>query len=195
MKNISNILYVLETLDISRYNVTRYCIHFNFGGKHYCDVIMGMMASQISSLAIVCSTVYSDVDKRKHQSSASLAFVRRIHRSPVNSPHKWPVTREMFPFDDVIMTSARLRIHERQPYLALTGELSLSAVRYWGEMTARYRECTAVACLQMIQRIWVVLHVVKEPCWLMKSAYCIILGLKPDTYTNIISTCDTTRGY
>ena len=57
---------------------------------------------QISSLAIVYSTV-SDADQRKHQSSASLAFVRGIHRGPVNSPHKWPVTRKMFPFDDVIM--------------------------------------------------------------------------------------------
>ena len=40
---------------------------------------------------------------KKHQSSASLAFVREIHRRPVNSPHKWPVTRKMFPFDYVIM--------------------------------------------------------------------------------------------
>ena len=44
-------------------------------------------------------------DQRKHQSSASLAFVWGIHRWPVNSPHKWPVTRKMFPFDDVIMFS------------------------------------------------------------------------------------------
>ena len=44
-----------------------------------------------------------NADQRKHQSSASLAFVRRIHRRPVNSPHKWPVTRKMFSFDDVIM--------------------------------------------------------------------------------------------
>ena len=70
---------------------------------HYCDVIMGVMASQITSLTIVYSTVYSDTDQRKHQSSASLAFVRGIHRGPVNSPHKWPVTRKMFPFDDVNM--------------------------------------------------------------------------------------------
>ena len=41
---------------------------------------------------------------RKHQSSASLAFVQGIHRWPVNSPHKWPVTRKMFPLDDVIMS-------------------------------------------------------------------------------------------
>ena len=45
----------------------------------------------------------SGTDQRKHQSSASLAFVREIHRRPVNSLHKWPVTRKMFPFDDVIM--------------------------------------------------------------------------------------------
>ena len=64
---------------------------------------MSAIASQITSLTIVCSTVYLDVDQRKHQNSASLAFVRGIHRRPVNSPHKWPVTRKMFPFDDVIM--------------------------------------------------------------------------------------------
>ena len=70
---------------------------------HYNDAIMGAVASQITRLTIVCSTVYSDADQRKHQSSASLAFVRGIHRGPVNSLHKWPVTRKMFPFDDVIM--------------------------------------------------------------------------------------------
>ena len=70
---------------------------------HYGDVIMGAIASQITSLTIVCSTVYSDADQRKHQSSASLVFIRGIHRGPVNSPHKWPVTRKMCPFDDVIM--------------------------------------------------------------------------------------------
>ena len=68
---------------------------------HYNDVIIGAMASQIASLMIVYSTVYSDADQRKHQSSVSLAFVRAIHRWSVNSPHKWPVTRKKFPFDDV----------------------------------------------------------------------------------------------
>ena len=62
---------------------------------HYNDVIMGTMASQITSLTIVYSTVYSGADQRKLQSSASLAFVWGIHRSPVNSQHKWPVTRKM----------------------------------------------------------------------------------------------------
>ena len=64
---------------------------------------MSLTASQIASLTIVYSTVYSDADQRVHQSSGSLAFVRGIHRGPVNSPHKGPVTRKMFPFDDVIM--------------------------------------------------------------------------------------------
>ena len=64
---------------------------------------MGVMASQITSLTIVYSTVYSGEDQRKHQSSTSLAFVWGIHRWLVNSPHKWPVMRKMFPFDDVMM--------------------------------------------------------------------------------------------
>ena len=71
--------------------------------NHYDDVIMSAIASQITSLTIAYSTVYSGADQRKHQSSASLAFVWGIHRGPVNSPHKWPVTRKMFPFDDDIM--------------------------------------------------------------------------------------------
>ena len=78
---------------------------------HYNDVIMGTIAFQITSLTIVYSTVYSGADQRKHQSSASLALVRGIHRGPVNSPHKWPVTRKMFPFDDVIMTKIK-RFHD-----------------------------------------------------------------------------------
>ena len=64
---------------------------------------MGAMASQITSLTIVYSTVYSGADQRNHQSSASLAFVQGIHRWPVNSSHRWPVTRKLFSFDDVIM--------------------------------------------------------------------------------------------
>ena len=64
---------------------------------------MGALASQIINITIVYSTVYSDADQIKHQSPASMAFVQGIHRGPVNSPHKWPVTRKMFPFHDVIM--------------------------------------------------------------------------------------------
>ena len=71
--------------------------------EYYGDVIMTAMASQITSVSIVSSAVCPGVNQRKHQSSASVAFVRGIHRWPVNSPHKGPVKRKIFPFDDVIM--------------------------------------------------------------------------------------------
>ena len=64
---------------------------------------MDTMPSQITRLTIVYSAVYAGLDQRKHQSSTSLAFLQGVHRGPVNSPHKWPVTRKMFPFDDIIM--------------------------------------------------------------------------------------------
>ena len=79
---------------------------------------MSAMTSPITGFLIVYSTVCSDANQRKHQSSAPLAFVRGIHR-PVNSPHKGPVSRKMFPFDDVIMwsiimiTSTASRHHRR----------------------------------------------------------------------------------
>ena len=73
--------------------------------SHHCnEVIMNAIASQITSVYIVCSIVGSGADQRKHQSSASLAIVRGIRRWPVNSPHKGQQTRKMSPFDDVIMT-------------------------------------------------------------------------------------------
>ena len=92
--HVIRISYYLEESHLT--DVFKYQYHYN-------DVIMGAMASQITSLTIVYSTVHSGADQRKHQSSASLAFVRGIHRWPVNSPHKWPVTRKIFPFDDVII--------------------------------------------------------------------------------------------
>ena len=91
--------FTLSLVNSSSHSVSR------SGSHHYNDVIMSAIASQITSLTIVYSTVYPGADQSKHQSSASLAFVWGIHRGPVNSPHKWPVTRKLFPFDDVIMQS------------------------------------------------------------------------------------------
>ena len=75
------------------------------GFTHYDDVIMTTIASQITSLTSVYSTVYSDADQRKHQTSASLAFVVGIH--------KGPVTRKRFLFDDVIMRFWHGHVFER----------------------------------------------------------------------------------
>ena len=58
----------------------QFCLRVNPSGGHYTDVIMTTMASQITSLTVVYSTIHSDGDQRKHQSSASLAFVWGIHR-------------------------------------------------------------------------------------------------------------------
>ena len=89
-----------RTFFVNNKSCISFCIIYY---KHYDDTIMGAIASLITSLTVVYSTVHSDADQRKHQSSAWLAFVWGIHRGPVNSPHKWPVPRKMFPFDDVIM--------------------------------------------------------------------------------------------
>ena len=88
---------------------------------------MAALASQITSLTIVYSTVYSGADQIKHQSSASLAFVRGIHRWPVNSTHKGPVTRNMFPFDDVIMSDSLVNV----PQYAQTGQISAWWPWHW----------------------------------------------------------------
>ena len=83
---------------------------------HYSDVIVSTVASQITSLTIVYTTVYSGADQRKHQSSASLALVRGIHRWPVISPHKGPVTREIVH----LMTSSWLREKQTCSLLSLS---------------------------------------------------------------------------
>ena len=91
-----NIFFGLTAMKIPKLSISvpLWCIN---------DVIIGAITSQITSLTIVFSTVYLDIDQRKHQKLRVTGLVRGIHRRPVNSPHKWPVTREMFPFDDVIM--------------------------------------------------------------------------------------------
>ena len=88
---------------------------------------MGTMVSQITSHMIVYSTVYSGTDQRKHQSSVSLAFLRGIHRWPVNSLHKGPVTRKMFPFDNVMWTANTTS----QKFNSSTALTDLVVVTYW----------------------------------------------------------------
>ena len=79
---------------------------------------MNAMASQITGVSTVYSTFCSGADQRKHTSSASLAIVRVIHRLPVNSLHKGPVTRKIFPFDDVIMEDRDPTVIQSQHLMA-----------------------------------------------------------------------------
>ena len=78
---------------------------------HYSDVIIKLRASQITGVSIVCWTLYSGADKRKHQRPTSMAFVRGIHMWPVEFLHKGPVTWKIFPFDDVIIKWDDLFFH------------------------------------------------------------------------------------
>ena len=93
---------------------------------------MSAMVPQVTGVSSVCPTVGSSAVKRKHQSSASLAFVRVIHRWPVNSPHNRPVTRKMFPFDDVM----NVRIFEEENFKEHTytiigsGEATVSTMHF-----------------------------------------------------------------
>ena len=98
---------------------------------HYGDVAMSAMASQIIRPTIVCSTVSSSADQRKHQSSASLVFVPGIHRWSVNSPHKGPVTRKMFPLDDVIMHPSVPRVQLSEFVFSIQGDAGST---YWGRL-------------------------------------------------------------
>ena len=92
--------------------------------NHYNDAIRSATASENTSLTIVYSTVYSGAHQRKHQSSASLAFVRGIHWWPVN---KGPVTRKMISFDDVIMISPQ---NGRHVTYSIIQRLAIPQARY-----------------------------------------------------------------
>ena len=128
--------------------------------QHYSDVIMGAMASKITNLMIVYTAVYSGADQRKHQSSASLAFVRGIHRSPVNSPYKGPVTRKKNSFDDVIMNLSTIftRPHSL-PYkkqswcfLFLVWEWGCLLIEYVWNTTEGGNRTAAMGSVQMQDR-------------------------------------------
>ena len=68
-------MVVVQVIKCTGFFVVCVCCIYNYN-----DVIMTMIASQITSLTVVYSTVYSDANQRKHQSYASLAFVWGIHR-------------------------------------------------------------------------------------------------------------------
>ena len=112
--------------DENIHNMTICCTYSfrPFSSTHYNAVMMSAMASQITSLAIVYSIVYSGVDQRKQRTSAPLDFVRGIHRWPVNSPHKGPVTRKMFPFDDVIMICYFYFAAQLDYFMVVTSEVA-----------------------------------------------------------------------
>ena len=102
---------------------------------HCNDIIMSAMASQITSVSIACSAICSGADQRKRQSSASLAFVRGIHRWPVDPPRKGPVTRKLFLFDDVIMNGKWMDLRPRSFIIwDNTSSINLDPIRWTIDM-------------------------------------------------------------
>ena len=81
----------------------RYIMEAPIAMVNYNGVIMSIWRLKSPALPLFTQPFIQGKDQGKHQSSASLAFLRGIHRSPMNSPHKGPVTQKMFPFDDIIM--------------------------------------------------------------------------------------------
>ena len=130
------------------------------------------MASQITSITIVYSSVYSGADQRKHQRSASLAFVRGIHRWPVNSPHKWPVTRKIFPFDDVIM---------RQVYYSSCCLVMSSCIGHRSEVLNWVMEIDVVNFMCAIQEFLRLIFLNVIPFDISRYMYCCELMELPQT--------------
>ena len=112
----------------------------------YSDVIMGAMASQITRLTIVYATDYSGGDQRKYQSFASLDL---RHRWPVNSQRKWPVTRKMFPFDDVFMNDTQCIVY-RSSGMQWSWPLGWWPV-YWIRTAINYGN---VSCHSWVNIVW-----------------------------------------
>ena len=80
------------------------------GSVHYSDVIMSAMPSQITGVSIVCLAVCLGADQRNIKVPRHCFLLVESTGSPMDSPHKGPVTQKMFPFDDVIMHNAELCI-------------------------------------------------------------------------------------
>ena len=116
-----------------RYPFISYNLTLNL---HYCDVIMGAMgrkspASWLFTQPLIQAQINQNIKAPRHW-----PFVRGIHRLPVNSPHKWPVTRKIFPFDDVIVNNMHVkdrnglcRKHTKYVRVHSTGSNSLLSKR------------------------------------------------------------------
>ena len=102
--------YHPQYAELFRRNINVYNLHLiSCVCIHYDDVIMSVM-SQSHHQHHDCSLNRLFRRRSKKTSKLRVIGLRGIHRSPVNFPHKWPVTLKMFPFDDVIMCIEMTRV-------------------------------------------------------------------------------------
>ena len=122
---------------------------------------MSAVASQISGVSFVCLTLGACADQRKHQSAASLTFVREMHRWPVNSPHKRPVTWKIFPFDDIIMSlpyypMRHLQHNSRTNTTYITATLKSMLLTHWGrDKNGRHFPNDILKCIFLNKNVWI----------------------------------------
>ena len=130
---------------------------------------MGTIASQITSLTIVYSNVYSDADQRKHQSSASLAFVRGSQRGPVNSPLKWPVTRKFFHLMTSSYTpiefSVNIHFKHRNPICLITNSKTISIFNQNIQSHDILAQSSAINTIYYYSFILLSMHIFKCICY------------------------------
>ena len=129
---------------------------------HYVDVIMTTVASQITSLAVVYSIVYSGADERKHQSSASLAFVRGIHRDRWIPRTNGQLRGKCFH----LMTSSWLaRIRSGSQYL----------VSYGLNVTHEKHHCVLHVC---VEQLYITDYLIRAPPeWMVCIYVCRFIGI------------------
>ena len=141
---------------------------------HYSSIIMDAIAPQITGVSMVCSTICSGADRRKHQSSASLAVVRVLRWWPMNSPHKGPVTRKMFPFDDAITwpgnahtTENKRSIWHQFDNFVVTGGRGGCAVMttYGATSDTKVKSCQIDLFVFSVRQWWIQSTLVTKPCY------------------------------
>ena len=115
-----------------------YLLRICYDELYYSDVIMGAMASQITSLTIVYSTVCSGADQRKTSKLRVTGLCEGNSSVTGEFPHKGPVTRKMFSFDDVIMESTL----EQTTSIVTLGNITVVIVQrahiWWMDFRVRY---------------------------------------------------------
>ena len=183
--------YIFSRRDLYSFNYDEY---FKDIKTHYNNVISSTMASQITSLTIFYSSVYSGTDQRKQQRSASLAFVRGIHRWVVDSLHRGPVARKMFPFDDVIMDfrfSIRNKFRRIIPFIQSRFDLSLWSASNHAGCIMKNRTIKGI-WNQYLRTMHLIrmFYSIRDRSWLCSTQHHIAMNTRVTSVTNyFIGSC------
>ena len=103
----------------------------------------------------------------RREKKTLMLCVRRIHQWPVNSPHKWPVTRKMCPLDDVIMTQSGAK----QPAGLIVIKKAVRDINWWPYQTIgvcvgglNQKKYMIIVAYKIMRRVCNILTRVKRRC-------------------------------